>query len=61
MIGLNKNSNKGIEAAFKYFIQSSFVTIIGFFAISIIYILSGTLFINELVILLQNKSPDDIS
>jgi len=30
LLGINKNSNKGIESAFKYFIQSAFATIIGF-------------------------------
>jgi len=54
LIGLNKNSNKGIEAAYKYFIQSSFATIIGFFAISLIYALTGTLFLNELFILFND-------
>src|SRR5947209_8204484 len=49
LIGLNKNSNKGIEAAFKYFIQSAFATIMGFFSISLIYLSTGTLFLNELV------------
>jgi NADH-quinone oxidoreductase subunit N len=53
LIGLNKNSNKGIEAAYKYFIQSSFATIMGFFAISLIYLSTGTLFLNELAILLN--------
>jgi NADH-quinone oxidoreductase subunit N len=56
LIGLNKNSNKGIEAAYKYFIQSSFVTIMGFFAISLIYLFTGTLFLNELLILLNGQN-----
>lgn len=60
LIGLNKNSNKGIEAAFKYFIQSALATIIGFFVISVIYIFTGTLFINELSILLNGASLDPI-
>jgi NADH-quinone oxidoreductase subunit N len=51
LIGLNKNSNLGIEAAFKYFVQSSLATILGFFGISLIYLSSGSLFINELTIL----------
>ena len=49
LIGLNKDSNMGIECAYKYFIQSSFATIIGFFAISLIYLSTGTLFLNELM------------
>lgn len=53
LIGLNKFSNKGIESAFKYFIQSSFATIIGFFGLSLIYITTGTLFLNELSILVN--------
>jgi NADH-quinone oxidoreductase subunit N len=56
LIGLNKNSNKGIEAAYKYFIQSSFATIMGFFAISLIYLFTGTLFLNELIILLNGQN-----
>ena len=56
LIGLNKNSNKGIEAAYKYFIQSSFATIMGFFAISLIYLSTGTLFLNELAILLNESN-----
>ena len=56
LIGLNKDSNKGIEAAYKYFIQSSLVTIIGFFIISLIYLLTGTLFINELTLLLSESN-----
>jgi NADH-quinone oxidoreductase subunit N len=60
LIGLNKNSNKGIEAAFKYFIQSALVTIIGFFAISIIYLFTGTLFINELIVLLNGVLLDPL-
>jgi len=56
LIGLNKESNKGIEAAFKYFMQSSFITIMGFFSVSLIYLYTGTLFLNELAILLNNES-----
>jgi NADH-quinone oxidoreductase subunit N len=51
LIGLNKYSNKGIEASFKYFVQSSLATIVGFFGISLIYLSMGTLFIHELHIL----------
>lgn len=56
LIGLNKESNKGIEAAFKYFMQSSFITIMGFFAVSLIYLYTGTLFLNELAVLFNNES-----
>jgi len=55
LIGLNKYSNFGIEIAFKYFIQSAYSTIIGFFALSLIYWSLGTLFINEIGLLLINK------
>lgn len=48
LIALNKNSNMGIESAYKYFTQSSFLTIIGFFGLSLIYISAGTLFLHEL-------------
>jgi NADH:ubiquinone oxidoreductase subunit 2 (subunit N) len=51
LIGLNKDSNMGIESAYKYFVQSSFSTIIGFFGISLIYMSTGTLFLHELGIL----------
>jgi NADH-quinone oxidoreductase subunit N len=53
LISLNKNSNMGIECAYKYFVQSSFATIIGFFGVSLIYISTGTLFLNELSILIS--------
>lgn len=53
LIGLNKDSNMGIESAYKYFVQSSFATIIGFFGISLLYIFSGTLFLNELHLLIS--------
>lgn len=53
LISLNKNSNMGIECAYKYFVQSSFATIIGFFGVSLIYMSAGTLFLNELNILIS--------
>jgi len=56
LIGMNKNSNRGIEAAYKYFMQSSFATILGFFAISLIYVLTGTLFLSELSLLLNSPN-----
>lgn len=52
LIGLNKDSNMGIESAYKYFVQSSLATIIGFFGISLIYMSTGTLFLNELSLLI---------
>src|SRR5580692_5606627 len=61
LIGLNKSMNFGIEAAFKYFIQSSLVTIIGFFGISLIYISSGTLFINELALIYHAGNLNSLS
>ena len=51
LIGINKHSNFGIEAAFKYFAQSAFATIIGFFGVSLVYLSAGSLFINELSLL----------
>jgi len=48
LIGLNNNSNSGIESAYKYFIQSAFATIIGFFGASFIYFSTGTLLLNEI-------------
>jgi len=61
LLGINKNSNKGIESAFKYFIQSAFATIIGFFGISLIYFTTGTLFLHELSILIINKDVNLIT
>jgi NADH:ubiquinone oxidoreductase subunit 2 (subunit N) len=55
LLGINKDSNKGMESAFKYFIQSAFATIIGFFGLSLIYFTTGTLFLHELSILVVNK------
>jgi NADH-quinone oxidoreductase subunit N len=53
LIGLNKDSNMGIESAYKYFVQSSFSTIIGFFGISLIYLSSGTLLLHEIGFLIH--------
>jgi NADH-quinone oxidoreductase subunit N len=56
LIGMNKGSNRGIEAAYKYFMQSSFATILGFFAISLIYVFAGTLFLSELSLLVNSPN-----
>lgn len=61
LIGLNKYSNFGIEIAYKYFIQSSYVTLIGLFGVSIIYIKTGTLFITELRFILGAFPLDNIT
>jgi len=53
LLGLNKNSNFGIEIAYKYFIQSAYTTLIGFFALSIFYFILGTLDLNELHVLID--------
>lgn len=53
LIGLNKDSNMGIESAYKYFVQSSLATIIGFFGVSLIYMSTGSLFLNELNFLIS--------
>jgi NADH-quinone oxidoreductase subunit N len=60
LIGLNKYSNTGIEIAYKYFIQSSYATLIGLFGVSIIYIKTGTLFITELQFILSFFPVDNI-
>jgi NADH-quinone oxidoreductase subunit N len=60
LIGLNKYSNRGIEIAYKYFIQSSFATLIGLFGVSIIYIKTGTLFLSELKFILGNFPIDNL-
>lgn len=61
LIALNKYSNKGIECSYKYFIQSAFSTIIGFFAISLLYMANGTLFINELGLLIHYSNINLLS
>jgi NADH-quinone oxidoreductase subunit N len=61
LIGLNKYSNFGIEIAYKYFIQSSYVTLIGLFGVSILYIKTGTLFISELRFILGAFPLDNIT
>jgi NADH-quinone oxidoreductase subunit N len=60
LIGLNKYSNFGIEIAYKYFIQSSYVTLIGLFGVSIIYIRTGTLFLSELSFIINSFPVDNI-
>lgn len=60
LIGLNKYSNFGIEIAYKYFIQSSYVTLVGLFGISIIYIRMGTLFLSELELIILSYPVDNI-
>jgi len=60
LIGLNKNSNKGIEAAYKYFVQSALATILGFFAVSLLYVQTGTLFLNELGAFFSNLNVLDM-
>jgi NADH-quinone oxidoreductase subunit N len=60
LIGLNKYSNFGIEIAYKYFIQSSYVTLIGLFGVSMIYIRTGTLFLSELEFILYSFPVDNI-
>lgn len=60
LIGLNKYSNVGIEIAYKYFIQSSYATLIGLFGVSIIYIKTGTLFLSELEFVISSFPVDNI-
>ena len=60
LIGLNKYSNFGIEIAYKYFIQSSYVTLVGLFGVSIIYIKTGTLFLSELSFIISSFPVDNI-
>jgi len=60
LIGLNKYSNYGIEIAYKYFIQSSYATLIGLFGVSIIYLRTGTLFISELQFITAAYPIDNI-
>jgi|SRR5882724_11386266 len=60
LIGLNKYSNFGIEIAYKYFIQSSYVTLIGLFGVSIIYLKTGTLFLSELHFIMSSFPVDNI-
>jgi NADH:ubiquinone oxidoreductase subunit 2 (subunit N) len=60
LIGLNKYSNFGIEIAYKYFIQSSYVTLIGLFGVSIIYLKTGTLFLSDLQLIIPAFPTDNI-
>lgn len=60
LIGLNKYSNFGIEIAYKYFIQSSYITIVGLFGVSLVYIRTGTLFLSELLFLFSFFPVDNI-
>lgn len=60
LIGLNKYSNFGIEIAYKYFIQSSYATLVGLFGVSIIYIRTGTLFLSELSFITGSYPSDNI-
>lgn len=55
LLGLSNDLHKNIECAYKYFIQSAYATIIGIFGLSLIYMSSGTLMINELSLLLNNN------
>lgn len=60
LIGLNKYSNAGIEIAYKYFIQSSYATLIGLLGVSIIYVRTGTLFISELQFIISSFPVDNL-
>ena len=60
LIGLNKYSNYGIEIAYKYFIQSSYATLLGLFGLSIIYIKTGTLLLSELQFIFNSFPLDNI-
>lgn len=60
LIGLNKYSNYGIEIAYKYFIQSSYATLLGLFGLSLIYIKTGTLFLSELQFIFVSFPLDNI-
>lgn len=60
LLGLNKYSNFGVELAYKYFIQSSFITLVGLFGISLIYIKTGTLLLSDLGLIIHFFSADSI-
>jgi NADH:ubiquinone oxidoreductase subunit 2 (subunit N) len=60
LIGLNKYSNFGIEIAYKYFIQSSYVTLIGLFGVSLIYIRTGTLLLSDLHYIIGSYPVDNL-
>lgn len=60
LIGLNKYSNFGIEIAYKYFIQSSYATLVGLFGVSLIYLRTGTLFLSELSFIFSLYPVDNI-
>lgn len=56
LLALNKVSNFGIEVSYKYFVQSAFSTILGFFALSILSFSLGTLDLHELSLLVWNDN-----
>ena len=55
LCGLKKESNKSMEAAWKYFLYNSISTLIMFFGITLIYILFATLNYNEIMLLLKTE------
>jgi len=55
LCGLRKDSNKSMEAAWKYFLYNSISTLIMVFGITIIYLIFATLNYNEIIILLKTK------
>lgn len=59
LVGLNKYSNFGVEISYKYFVQSSYATLLGFFGISLIYMATGTLLLSELSFFIKNFNIDN--
>jgi NADH-quinone oxidoreductase subunit N len=55
LCGIKKESNKSMEAAWKYFLYNSVSTLIMIFGITLIYLLFATLNYNEIILLLKTK------
>jgi NADH-quinone oxidoreductase subunit N len=55
LCGLRKESNKSMEAAWKYFLYNSVSTLVMVFGFTLIYLLLATLNYNEIIILLKTK------
>ena len=55
LCGLRKDSNKSMEAAWKYFLYNSVSTLVMVFGFTLIYLLFATLNYNEIIILLKTK------
>ncbi len=60
LVGFRKNSNLGIEAAFKYFILSSYSNMISLFGVSLIYGFFGTTKLKDIKIIMETSEPNSL-